>query len=66
LLKFFINRLALENERWKQCEIPVDFKNLVDHIITNGIGAQNKKFDSKVKNSSEFLLINNEKYVIFG
>jgi len=56
----------LENERWKQCEIPVDFKNLVDHIITNGIGAQNKKFDSKVKNSCEFLLINNEKYVIFG
>jgi hypothetical protein len=58
--------LALESERWKQYEIPIDFKNLVEHIIINGIGSQSRKFDSKVKNASDFILINNEKYVIFG
>lgn len=59
--------LALESERWKQSEVPIDFKYLIDHIVQNGIGNQaGKKFESKVKNSSDFITINDENYVIFS
>lgn len=72
LQKFHADRrekltLALESERWKQAEVPLDFKSLVDHIVANGIGTQgSKKFESKVKNLSEFIEINGEKYVLFS
>jgi hypothetical protein len=72
LQKFHLERkekllLALENERWKQSEVTADFKMLVDHIISNGIGTQGgKKFESKVKNASDFIVVNNEKYVVFS
>ena len=72
LQKFHIERkekltLALENERWKQTEIQIDFKNLVENIFENGIGTQSgKKLESKLKNSIDFIVINNEKYTIFG
>ncbi len=71
LQKFHADRrekltLALESERWKQAEVPVDFKTLVDHIVTNGVGTQSgRKFDSKVKNPSEFISINEENYALF-
>ena len=58
--------LALDNERWKQIEISIDIQNLIDHMLANGLEAPSKKFDSKVKSSTDFLLINNEKYVVFG
>jgi vacuolar protein sorting-associated protein 54 len=59
--------LALDSERWKQTEVPIDFKNLIDHIVANGVGAQaGKRFESKVKNSSDFIVINGENYVIFS
>lgn len=36
-------------------------------MVTNGIGTQaGKKFESKVKNSSDFITINGESYVIFS
>ncbi len=57
----------MESERWKQTEVPIDFKNLIDHIVANGVGAQaGKRFESKVKNSSDFIVINGENYVIFS
>jgi len=57
----------LDSERWKQTEVPIDFKNLIDHIVANGVGAQaGKRFESKVKNSSDFIVINGENYVIFS
>lgn len=71
LQKFHLERkeklsLALESERWKQSDVPNDFRNLIDHIVANGIGKQcGKKFDSKVRNPSDFIVINNENYVIF-
>ena len=71
LQKFHLERkeklsLALESERWKQSDVPNDFRNLIDHIVANGIGKQcGKKFDSKVRNPSDFIVIDNENYVIF-
>ncbi len=57
----------MDSERWKQTEVPIDFKNLIDHIVANGVGAQaGKRFESKVKNSSDFIVINGENYVIFS
>ena len=45
----------------------MDFKILVENIVENGIGTQSvKKMESKLKNSIDFIMINNEKYAIFG
>ena len=35
ILNFIINRLILDNERWKQADVPVEFQALVDSI-SNG------------------------------
>ncbi len=57
----------MDSERWKQFEVPIDIQNLVNHILTNGLASTpNKKFDPQNKTNGEYLLINNEKYVIFG
>ena len=28
--------LIIDNERWKQADVPVEFQELVDHIMANG------------------------------
>ncbi len=63
--------LALNSERWKQIEIPIEIQNLVDHIIKNGLGNNQvltKKNDLKSNSTSngDYVIVNNEKYVIFG
>ena len=65
-MRHFHLSLALESERWKQSEIPAEFQNLVENLIKHGIGNNIKKFDSRNKNPSEFLVLNNENHVIFG
>jgi vacuolar protein sorting-associated protein 54 len=63
--------LALNSERWKQIEIPIEIQNLIDHIIKNGLGSNQlitKKADAKSHNASngDYILVNHEKYIIFG
>ena len=58
--------MALDSERWKQTEISIDIQNLFDYILTSGLAAPHKKFDAANKTLNEFLLVNNEKYVIFA
>lgn len=60
----------MDSERWKQIEIPAEIQTLIDNLLANGISATtttNRKFDSRgVKSNCEYLIINNQKYVVFG
>ena len=59
------NSLSLDSERWKQMEISAEIQSLFDNIFSNGLGVAFKKQEYKDKNSSDYLIVNNEKYVIF-
>lgn len=64
---FIICRFALECECWKQSEVSGDIQNLIDHIVKNGLGLSMKKLDPKTnKTPSDCVVIENEKYFIFG
>jgi vacuolar protein sorting-associated protein 54 len=60
--------LALNSERWKQTEIPAEIQNLVDNIIKNNelnkIMLLNQKIGKALPNNGDYLLINEEKYIV--
>lgn len=39
----FINSLLLDNERWKQADVPAEFQDLVDSIADGRIALPEKK-----------------------
>lgn len=72
LHKFHLERkdkliLALDSECWKQADIPNDIQNLTDHILTNGLVSitnfKNSDFRSR---TNDYIIINSEKYLVFG
>lgn len=63
-----INKLSLilDNERWRQADVPVDFQEMVDHISSTGkLNLPVKKSDSESK-PQEYLYINGEKFSVVG
>ncbi|XP_064600313.1 vacuolar protein sorting-associated protein 54-like [Liolophura sinensis] len=58
--------LILDNERWKQADVPSEFQQLVDHIRKTGqLSLPEKKIDIDSK-PSEVLIIEDQKYVVVG
>nr|XP_033794558.1 vacuolar protein sorting-associated protein 54 isoform X1 [Geotrypetes seraphini]XP_033794559.1 vacuolar protein sorting-associated protein 54 isoform X1 [Geotrypetes seraphini] len=59
--------LLLENERWKQAEVPAEFQDLVD-LITNGKIALPEKKAGAVEDRkpTEFLIVEGQKYAVVG
>ncbi len=47
-------------------EISSDLQSLIDHILANGLGVQHKKPDARIKKTSDYIMIKDERYVIFG
>uniref|UniRef100_T1J950 Vacuolar protein sorting-associated protein 54 n=1 Tax=Strigamia maritima TaxID=126957 RepID=T1J950_STRMM len=62
--------LILDNERWKQADVPSEFQELVDHIAETGELAMPKKASDtdlcEAKHPKEYLFINGEKYAVVG
>ncbi|XP_029449520.1 vacuolar protein sorting-associated protein 54 isoform X4 [Rhinatrema bivittatum] len=59
--------LLLENERWKQADVPAEFQDLVD-LITNGkIALPEKKTGaSEDRKPTDFLIVEGQKYAVVG
>lgn len=55
----------MDNERWKSYEVPIEIQHLANHITSNGLSLPLKKIEATTNQRlNEFLLINNEKYVV--
>lgn len=55
----------MDNERWKSYEVPIEIQHLANHITSNGLSLPLKKMGATTNQRlNEFLLINNEKYVV--
>ncbi|BFZ07694.1 hypothetical protein BsWGS_10733 [Bradybaena similaris] len=58
--------LILDNERWKQADVPAEFQALVNHIINTGtLTLPEKRTDSESK-PAECLLVGTEQYAVVG
>jgi vacuolar protein sorting-associated protein 54 len=58
--------LILDNERWKQADVPLEFQELVDHISATGqLSLPVKKSESE-KQPSEFLVVDGQQYAVVG
>uniref|UniRef100_A0A665URA8 Vacuolar protein sorting-associated protein 54 n=2 Tax=Echeneis naucrates TaxID=173247 RepID=A0A665URA8_ECHNA len=57
--------LLLDNERWKQAEVPAEFQDLVNSIADGRITLPERKTPDDRK-PTEFLLINGQKYAVVG
>lgn len=63
-----INKLSLilDNERWRQADVPVEFQEMVEHISSSGkLHLPAKKADTDSK-PQEFLSVDGEKYAVVG
>ncbi|XP_071079341.1 vacuolar protein sorting-associated protein 54-like [Haliotis cracherodii] len=59
--------LILDNERWKQADVPTEFQDLVDHIAATGaLSIPERRIDSDGRKPSEFITIDGEKYAVVG
>ncbi|XP_037621182.1 vacuolar protein sorting-associated protein 54 isoform X2 [Sebastes umbrosus] len=59
--------LLLDNERWKQAEVPTEFQDLVNSIADGRITLPERKIPGPGdKKPSEFLLVNGQKYAVVG
>ncbi|CAL8329389.1 unnamed protein product [Lota lota] len=60
--------LLLDNERWKQAEVPVEFQHLVDSIADGRIALPERKPPGKAeeRKPGEFLLVDGQKYAVVG
>ncbi|KAL5008620.1 hypothetical protein ScPMuIL_014201 [Solemya velum] len=58
--------LILDNERWKQADVPAEFQNLVDHIIKTGRLELPEKKSEKEKRTLEYLSVDGERYAVVG
>ncbi|KAL8589719.1 hypothetical protein ACOMHN_027227 [Nucella lapillus] len=58
--------LILDNERWKQADVPAEFQALADHIASTGnLSVPERRPDTESR-PSETLLVNGEKYAVVG
>ncbi|XP_074143139.1 vacuolar protein sorting-associated protein 54 [Sminthopsis crassicaudata] len=57
--------LLLENERWKQAEVPAEFQDLVDSITDGKIALPEKKCGEERK-PADFLIVEGQPYAVVG
>ncbi|KAM8842872.1 vacuolar protein sorting-associated protein 54 [Synchiropus picturatus] len=59
--------LLLDNERWKQAEVPAEFQDLVDAIADGKIKLPERKTSGpEERRPADFLLVNGQKYAVVG
>uniref|UniRef100_A0A3Q2Q5P0 Vacuolar protein sorting-associated protein 54 n=2 Tax=Fundulus heteroclitus TaxID=8078 RepID=A0A3Q2Q5P0_FUNHE len=59
--------LLLDNERWKQAEVPGEFQDLVNSIADGRISLPERKVSGpEDRKPAEFLLVNGQKYAVVG
>ncbi|KAL7403706.1 hypothetical protein ABVT39_003940 [Epinephelus coioides] len=59
--------LLLDNERWKQAEVPAEFQDLVNSIADGRITLPERKIPGpEDRKPTEFLLVNGQKYAVVG
>uniref|UniRef100_A0A3B4Z095 Vacuolar protein sorting-associated protein 54 n=1 Tax=Stegastes partitus TaxID=144197 RepID=A0A3B4Z095_9TELE len=59
--------LLLDNERWKQAEVPAEFQDLVNSIADGKITLPERKTPGPDdRKPAEFLLVNGQKYAVVG
>ncbi|XP_071385443.1 vacuolar protein sorting-associated protein 54 [Centroberyx affinis] len=59
--------LLLDNERWKQAEVPAEFQDLVNSIADGRITLPERKTPGpEERKPSEFLLVDGQKYAVVG
>ncbi|XP_029306514.1 vacuolar protein sorting-associated protein 54 isoform X2 [Cottoperca gobio] len=59
--------LLLDNERWKQAEVPAEFQDLVNSIADGRIGLPERKIPGpEDRKPADFLLVNGQKYAVVG
>ncbi|XP_072239626.1 vacuolar protein sorting-associated protein 54 isoform X2 [Leuresthes tenuis] len=59
--------LLLDNERWKQAEVPAEFQDLVNSIADGRISLPERKTSGPDdRKPTEFLLVNGHKYAVVG
>ncbi|CAJ1052867.1 vacuolar protein sorting-associated protein 54 [Xyrichtys novacula] len=59
--------LLLDNERWKQAEVPAEFQDLVNSIADGRITLPERKIQGPDdRKPTEFLLVSGQKYAVVG
>ncbi|KAK7930653.1 hypothetical protein WMY93_007048 [Mugilogobius chulae] len=59
--------LLLDNERWKQAEVPAEFQDLVNSIADGRISLPDRKLSGPDdRKPTDFLLVNGQKYAVVG
>ncbi|NXH31802.1 VPS54 protein, partial [Myiagra hebetior] len=59
--------LLLDNERWKQAEVPAEFQDLVDSVSGGRISLPEKKpTATEERKPAEFLIVEGQKYATVG
>uniref|UniRef100_A0A3Q3XL76 Vacuolar protein sorting-associated protein 54 n=1 Tax=Mola mola TaxID=94237 RepID=A0A3Q3XL76_MOLML len=59
--------LLLDNERWKQADVPAEFQDLVNSIADGRITLPERKIPgSEERKPAEFLLVDGQKYAVVG
>ncbi|XP_033985612.1 vacuolar protein sorting-associated protein 54 [Trematomus bernacchii] len=59
--------LLLDNERWKQAEVPAEFQDLVNSIADGRITLPERKIPgTEDRKPTEFLFVNGQKYAVVG
>ncbi|CAG5947463.1 vacuolar protein sorting-associated protein 54 isoform 2-T2 [Menidia menidia] len=59
--------LLLDNERWKQAEVPAEFQDLLKSMADGKIVLQNfKTSGAEERKPAEFLLVSGQKYAVAG
>ncbi|XP_063774512.1 vacuolar protein sorting-associated protein 54 [Pseudophryne corroboree] len=59
--------LLLDNERWKQADVPAEFQDLVDSITNGKIILPEKKFGcAEERKATDFLTVDGQKYAVVG
>ncbi|XP_064366199.1 vacuolar protein sorting-associated protein 54 [Dromaius novaehollandiae] len=59
--------LLLDNERWKQAEVPAEFQDLVDSVSDGRISLPEKKAAApEERKPTEFLIVEGQKYATVG
>ncbi|XP_058692868.1 vacuolar protein sorting-associated protein 54 isoform X2 [Poecile atricapillus] len=59
--------LLLDNERWKQAEVPAEFQDLVDSVSDGRISLPEKKTTAtEERKPAEFLIVEGQKYATVG
>ena len=58
--------LILDNERWKQADVPADFQDLVNHITSTGELRPPERSLTPDRQPSEHLFVERDKYAVVG